>query len=492
MSYANSRIEFTSGYLTNTLKSIAQAKGKIDILGYIEKIFTNCYDSVFYIEEIKYINNGSPYSSREKITENVGDKFFKSLNRIKRLAIKYYDELKKFENNNSENNTEFENILSDSDEKRKELEDEYEDIKESFTQTIDLFLNNIRNYVDSYGYNYRYIPSDMQKLGNDIFIYQLSQIFGLVKQKNTSIKNKMLTIATTDSIEEYTRVNESLSSDLVEKYGVFYSQPKNNNTLTFDKYIIGDPSDCKISNGVFDIVYCDASNISMFENCTKTTEYSALVNSMKFLKPDGLLVYTTYYFRYTKDVCSVLARYMRDAKIITCKEKGFITVIGYRKKDKVSDQELYTKLRSVIYYYDFSSDSLSDVEFNIEPANLDVSIFRGAHVTSEMIKSLYESNNLFDSIDLTYANENKDDKHPLLPFSLGQLGLVLTSGCLDGVIKEKDPNGRVIGCHAIKGEVNKITELTTADDHKNTREETISNKVSINIFKPNGELISLA
>ena len=50
MSYANSRIEFTSEYLTNILKSIAQAKGKIDILSYIEKIFTNCYDSVFYIE----------------------------------------------------------------------------------------------------------------------------------------------------------------------------------------------------------------------------------------------------------------------------------------------------------------------------------------------------------------------------------------------------------------------------------------------------------
>lgn len=492
MSYADSRIEFTSNYLTKILESITQTKGKIDILSYIEKIFTNCYDSVFYIEEIRYINNNSPYSSREKIIENVGDKFFKSLNRINRLATKYYDELKKFENNNSGNNTEFENILSDSDEKRKELEDEYEDIKESFTQTIDLFLNNIRNYINSYSFNYRYIPSDMQKLGNDIFIQQLSEIFSLVKQKNANAKNKMLTIATTDRIEEYVRVNESLSNDLVEKYCVFYSQPKVSNTLTFDRYIVGDPSNCKISNGVFDIVYCNAANISMFEDCTKTTEYSALINSMKFLKPDGLLVYTTYYFRYTKDVCSVLARYMRDTKIITCKEKGFITVIGYRRKDKVSDQELYTKLRSVIYYYDFSSDSLSDVEFDVEPANMDISIFRGAHVTPEMIKSLYETNNLFDSINLTYANENKDDKHPLLPFSLGQLGLVLTSGCLDGVIKEKDSNGNIVGCHAIKGEVNKITELTTSDDHKNTREETISNKVSINIFKPNGELISLA
>ena len=73
---------------------------------------------------------------------------------------------------------------------------------------------------------------------------------------------------------------------------------------------------------------------------------------------------------------------------------------------------------------------------------------------------------------------------PLLPFSIGQLGLVLTSGCLDGVIEEPD------NCsHVVKGRVIKVVD--TEREINDTRDQveissTTSNRVEISMFLPDG------
>jgi hypothetical protein len=78
------------------------------------------------------------------------------------------------------------------------------------------------------------------------------------------------------------------------------------------------------------------------------------------------------------------------------------------------------------------------------------------------------------------AEENA--KNPLLPFNTGQLGLVLTSGCLDGIIDEG--NGY---SHIVKGRVVKKTEKENdniGEDIELT--ETTSNRVEINVIMPDG------
>ena len=79
-------------------------------------------------------------------------------------------------------------------------------------------------------------------------------------------------------------------------------------------------------------------------------------------------------------------------------------------------------------------------------------------------------------------------KNPLLPFNIGQLGLVLTSGCLDGIVEEGDGYS-----HLIKGRVSKQTiEVETEKNNNIEITETTVNKVEINVLLPNGEFKVLA
>ncbi len=77
---------------------------------------------------------------------------------------------------------------------------------------------------------------------------------------------------------------------------------------------------------------------------------------------------------------------------------------------------------------------------------------------------------------------------PLLPFNMGQIGLVLTSGCLDGVVEEYEGQ-----YHAIKGMVTKVRDFNNSrENNDETSIETISNKVQINLLTPDGKFIELA
>ena len=85
--------------------------------------------------------------------------------------------------------------------------------------------------------------------------------------------------------------------------------------------------------------------------------------------------------------------------------------------------------------------------------------------------------------------EEKDTSmRPLLPFNMGQIGLVLTSGCLDGVVEEYEGQ-----YHAIKGMVTKVRDFNNSrENNDETSIETISNKVQINLLTPDGKFIELA
>ena len=84
--------------------------------------------------------------------------------------------------------------------------------------------------------------------------------------------------------------------------------------------------------------------------------------------------------------------------------------------------------------------------------------------TSTLKEKIYESQ--------VYKPIYKEEKQPLLPLNLGQLGLVLTSGCLDGIVDEG--NGFA---HIIKGRVEKRILQKKIDDN-----DTIKN-VSTTINK---------
>ena len=80
------------------------------------------------------------------------------------------------------------------------------------------------------------------------------------------------------------------------------------------------------------------------------------------------------------------------------------------------------------------------------------------------------------------------DTQPLLPFNIGQVGLVLTSGRLDGVIEE--PGDRY---HIIKGRTIKYTEnIQNNIENNEERIKKISNRVQIKAFGADGTFKSIS
>ena len=108
----------------------------------------------------------------------------------------------------------------------------------------------------------------------------------------------------------------------------------------------------------------------------------------------------------------------------------------------------------------------------------------------EEVEQIIEKSSLMNKMWENQRVEKLDEtiKNPLLPFNIGQLGLVLTSGCLDGIVDEGDGHS-----HLIKGRVSKQIVETETDTEKGIEiTETTVNKVEINVLLPNGEFKVLA
>ena len=92
-----------------------------------------------------------------------------------------------------------------------------------------------------------------------------------------------------------------------------------------------------------------------------------------------------------------------------------------------------------------------------------------------------------DQVKIVDSYSNQDTRRPLIPFSPGQLGRVLVSGDIDGIIDEGD------GCyHVIKGSVYRNPTTTTEEDGTISTEKTTYNvATSVTVMLANGKKITL-
>lgn len=483
MSYTCDKILSMSRSIDEFQKKVAITKN-LNIVESIDKFYNNFYDMLFYIEEQFCYYNDRYYNPTKT---NMIRKQFESLNRIKKRAKRYYEDIEAYNNDNNESKDFLKN----------ELDEEYSDLIAEYTDALSGILAPIQSGEEPYtkmNYTYPFKQSDNYTENPDVWQI-VSKVLTRIPSNGYG-KHKLFVME--NSINSFTGASTDLAlKDNYEVFGYFNQRSISTNRVDniYDRYILGSLSTCKISNGVFDIVYCDARDVSFYslDQVGKfQSEYNRLINSLKYIKPDGLLIYMTYYFRFTKDVSSLLAKYLKDVNIFTAPDSKVVIITGNRRKDKVPDQELFNRLRRLYKFDEFESDDPETVQFYVGKTNYEVPIFRGFIVTEGMISQTLVKHDLIADIFNT-NNQTSETKRPLLPFSIGQLGLVLTSGCLDGIIEEKDSHNNAIGAHVIKGTVIKQKEnvsSTTSEKFK-TSEETITNKVSINIFEPDGELLTL-
>lgn len=260
-----------------------------------------------------------------------------------------------------------------------------------------------------------------------------------------------------------------------------------------DKVIKGVLTGSRIKNDAFDIVLC---NCPLEENLKDNMNGGSIMKAerkymnslLKYVKPQGIIVISIPYFRMHKDVCTFLAKTLDEIQIV--KGTGFnVNIIGRRSSEKLFDQEAYDAMRAC-YNFDNVPDTLDMKSYVLRGGYTEVELFKGSVLDMDELFNIVQNSGCMDQF---YERQKVDKIHentkrPLLPFNVGQIGLVLTSGCLDGIIDEGDGH-----YHLVKGRVSKKTD-SDRDVSDGIVEETeiVSNRVEINVMLPNGEFKTLA
>ena len=268
------------------------------------------------------------------------------------------------------------------------------------------------------------------------------------------------------------------------------------------RIILGAKGKTMITNNCFDVVFGIVPTQLMTRNVNVTNpyDYDYVSKLVSYTAPNGIISLIMPAFRLTKNICSFLSKYLKDVEIYKIKynnnKKKIVIITGIKKdSDFEVDPEIFNKLR---YYHMLRPSYFYDIwdgterEFSISYPLQEVKMFRGSLISDDDINEMFEeseANNEF------WKNQHQEliseyRKRPLLPFNIGHLGLVLTSGCLDGVVEEKDGYS-----HLVKGRIVKVKNKEELDVDNGsigiTIEETTSNQVEINLFLSDGTYKSL-
>lgn len=268
----------------------------------------------------------------------------------------------------------------------------------------------------------------------------------------------------------------------------------------FFKVIRGGTAVCKIKNNAFDVLYLQPpiplTEDDMLKTKGRRSENYYITTMFRYLRDGGIAIIVMPYTRFYIDNCRMLSRYMKDIQVFKNAASadfismGLVYIIGRKKKDKDIDYDEYNYLRRCC-----NSDYIKNINdistntnisyYNISSNIITIDMFRSEILDEEEIENIFNNSSLNTKIIQDQCISSKATKRkPLLPFNLGQLGLILTSGCLDGVVKEENGTS-----HIVKGRVEKRILKNEGEDDKGNKTEKLTyiNKVEINVLLPNGE-----
>lgn len=267
------------------------------------------------------------------------------------------------------------------------------------------------------------------------------------------------------------------------------------------KVVKGELKGSRISNDAFDYLIAKCSikptlKQNMRVNSVFRYEKDYIFNINRYLRPGGILLIAIPYYRMYKDTAEMIAKNYHNVKVFKStgaywQEKKYIYIYGQKNTTKGFDNKAYEDLRKA-----YNPDLLEDFDENLvldyvlPPKHIPIETFRGSVLDMEELHYLVQNSG---AVDEMFKNQNvekigESSTRPLLPFNIGQIGLVLTSGCLDGIIDEGEGH-----YHLVKGQVSKKTDLESNISNGVIDEtEIISNRVEINILLPNGEFKTLA
>lgn len=323
----------------------------------------------------------------------------------------------------------------------------------------------------------------------------IRKISGAIKPTQRIINVFEMFVRNERLVTAFKNLTNSKQKDNVDFYGLDTNNNAHRGSIRscFKRLIYGRIKGSVITNGCFDIVLC-APPISVNKEIVGgqfvKRERELLIKTVDYLRQGGLLVFAIPYYRFATEICGFLVKNYDNLQIFSDGHSKLAYVIGTRRDiaipiANVRTQEYFTLRNLPLHFSELPI--LPDLEpIELQSQSLEVKRFRGSQLNEAELVEMYHTSKSTADFWKGQKTEKLEESqaHPLLPFTIGQLGLILTSGCLDGIVDEGN------GCyHAVKGRVVKKTETTENVDIENHQIFTTNittNRVEISVLLPDG------
>ena len=248
-----------------------------------------------------------------------------------------------------------------------------------------------------------------------------------------------------------------------------------------------------ISREAFHLLFLNPPYLSVLNESGSKARHEKrfLIESIPHLLYGGLLLYVIPYYRLTSDICRILCDNFENISVWRFTDGEFkkfkqVVVMGIRKRRETTPQDAEW-LEQYAAYPDRIPvlTELNSPRYALPANEAEVKVFKGERFNQ---KELEQQLRRCDSFQQLMARSQLDSgvKHPLLPLSISQIGLIGGSGMINGLIQCDSP-------HIIKGCIVKVIRRETDERFAATGKhigsevkETITNKMIFNVLTPHG------
>ena len=292
----------------------------------------------------------------------------------------------------------------------------------------------------------------------------------------------------------------SLAQGIIENgiecktYGVELDGHRAEEALTrIDRVGFGSFYQSRISNEAFHAMLLNPPYLSVMTEGGNNTrsERLFLVDSISNLMMGGLLIYIIPYYRLTADIARILCDNFSDISVWKFAGSEFkkfkqVAILGTRQK-RMDASNITPELAALALCPESLSElsELPSCRYQLPAVSKEVALFKGALFNETELAEQLSGSKSFSRLIQRSGLDNAT-KRPLLPLSLGQIGLVGGSGLINGLVECETPH--IIKGRIIKEKRARVEENTDGKGRtiSSTLIETISNKLIFNILTPKG------
>ena len=247
----------------------------------------------------------------------------------------------------------------------------------------------------------------------------------------------------------------------------------------------------RITNGIFSCLFLNPPyDWETEEDSNERKEKIFLKETIKYLQPQGVLVYIIPQNKLDKSIAKILAYRFEKFLIYKFPEEEYeafkqIVLLAVKKKESNIDQETLDKLVQVPVK-DLKELPAKDEPVYELPRGKDVELFKSVVIDEKEVSKEVENSPLWEKFREMARIEEQKIGRPPLPLHTGHLGLLLANGCLDGIVGQGEDR------HIVKGKVEKVVNKYTEYKGDVLEERELEQyKVSIKVLKQDGEIITL-